>query len=163
MSQLKIKNGNNWESIPAGGIGVPSGGSSGQYLKKSSSTDYATEWAGLDIASVSRTAITPTVTKTSGNCVFDNESIKAFRYGNIVELHLKVKNSSGSSIAVGTNAIQGTVSDIPLPPDYISSCGYNSSTCLVGTLASDGTYIARVTGGQFVNNGEVVHSFTYIV
>ena len=44
MSQLKIKNGNNWESIPAGGIGVPSGGTTGQVLKKSSNTDYATEW-----------------------------------------------------------------------------------------------------------------------
>ena len=45
--QLKIKNGSSWESIPAGGVGVPSGGSSGQYLKKSSSTDYATEWTDL--------------------------------------------------------------------------------------------------------------------
>ena len=44
MSQLKIKNGNSWESIPAGGIGVPSGGTAGQVLTKSSSTDYATEW-----------------------------------------------------------------------------------------------------------------------
>ena len=52
MSQLKIKNGGSWEAIPAGGVGVPSGGSSGQFLKKSSSTDYATEWAdlpGLDL------------------------------------------------------------------------------------------------------------------
>ena len=47
MSQLKIKNGNSWEPIPAGGMGVPSGGSSGQYLKKSSSTDYATEWEDM--------------------------------------------------------------------------------------------------------------------
>ena len=45
MSQLKIKNGNNWESIPAGGVGVPSGGTAGQVLRKSSNADYATEWA----------------------------------------------------------------------------------------------------------------------
>ena len=45
MSQLKIKNGNNWESIPAGGIGVPSGGDAGDVLVKSSAVDYATEWA----------------------------------------------------------------------------------------------------------------------
>ena len=49
MSQLKIKNGNNWESIPAGGIGVPSGGTTGQVLQKSSNTDYATEWATIGI------------------------------------------------------------------------------------------------------------------
>jgi len=45
MSQLKIKDGNSWVAIPAGGVGVPSGGTAGQYLKKSSSVDYATEWA----------------------------------------------------------------------------------------------------------------------
>ena len=45
MSQLKIRNGANWIDIPAGGVGVPSGGSTGEMLVKSSSTDYATEWA----------------------------------------------------------------------------------------------------------------------
>lgn len=45
MSQLKIKDGNNWIGIPASGIGVPSGGNAGDVLVKSSSTDYATEWA----------------------------------------------------------------------------------------------------------------------
>ena len=45
MSQLKIKDGANWIPIPAGGIGVPSGGDSGEILVKSSSTDYATQWA----------------------------------------------------------------------------------------------------------------------
>ena len=47
MSQLKIKNGNNWESITAGGVGVPSGGTTGQVLRKSSNTDYATEWGTI--------------------------------------------------------------------------------------------------------------------
>ena len=45
MSQLKIRNGANWVDIPAGGVGVPSGGTTGQVLTKSSGTDYATEWA----------------------------------------------------------------------------------------------------------------------
>lgn len=47
MSVLKIKNGNTWIEIPAGGVGVPSGGTSGQLLKKSNSTDYSTEWYTL--------------------------------------------------------------------------------------------------------------------
>lgn len=47
MSQLKIYDGNTWVGIPAGGVGVPSGGTAGQYLKKSSSTDYATEWSSF--------------------------------------------------------------------------------------------------------------------
>ena len=44
MSVLKIKNGSTWEEIPAGGVGVPSGGTTGQVLLQSSATDYATEW-----------------------------------------------------------------------------------------------------------------------
>lgn len=47
MSKLKIKNGTTWEEIPAGGVGVPSGGTAGQVLMKSSNTDYADEWHTL--------------------------------------------------------------------------------------------------------------------
>ena len=50
MSKLKIKNGSTWEEIPAGGVGVPSGGTAGQVLMKSSSTDYADEWADISEA-----------------------------------------------------------------------------------------------------------------
>ena len=50
MSKLKIKNGNTWEEIPAGGVGVPSGGTAGQVLMKSSATDYADEWADISEA-----------------------------------------------------------------------------------------------------------------
>ena len=51
MSKLKIKNGNTWEEIPAGGVGVPSGGTQGQVLMKSSATDYATGWESLIVES----------------------------------------------------------------------------------------------------------------
>ena len=44
MSQLKIKDGNNWINIPASGVGVPSGGTTGQVLVKTSGTDYDTAW-----------------------------------------------------------------------------------------------------------------------
>lgn len=50
MSVLKIKNGNTWEEIPVGGVGVPSGGTAGQILMKSSATDYADEWADISEA-----------------------------------------------------------------------------------------------------------------
>jgi len=52
MSVLKIKNGNTWIEIPAGGAGVPSGGTAGQILKKSNSTDYSTEWYTLTSSSL---------------------------------------------------------------------------------------------------------------
>lgn len=45
MSVLKIRNGSTWEEIPAGGVGVPSGGNAGDVLVKSNSTDYATQWS----------------------------------------------------------------------------------------------------------------------
>lgn len=85
MSQLKIKNGNNWESIPAGGIGVPSGGTTGQYLKKSSSTDYATEWA----EPIKVYQLTGTLPSSTGSeithayptgCTVDNCTIVAFEF-----------------------------------------------------------------------------------
>lgn len=44
MSKLKIKNGNTWEEVPAGGVGVPVGGTQGQVLIKTGSADYATGW-----------------------------------------------------------------------------------------------------------------------
>lgn len=50
MSKLKIRNGSTWEEIPAGGVGVPSGGTAGQILMKSSATDYADKWADISEA-----------------------------------------------------------------------------------------------------------------
>ena len=47
MSVLKVKNGNTWIEIPAGGVGVPSGGTAGQVLRKNNSTDYATQWSTI--------------------------------------------------------------------------------------------------------------------
>ena len=44
MSVLKVKDGGSWVTLPAGGAGVPSGGSAGQILAKASGTDYATGW-----------------------------------------------------------------------------------------------------------------------
>lgn len=54
---LKIKNGNEWQSIPAivgpqgqtgaTGPGVASGGTAGQVQKKKSNTDYDTEWGSV--------------------------------------------------------------------------------------------------------------------
>lgn len=57
MGVLKLKDGNNWTSIQTikgekgdtgergqAGVGVPSGGTTGQVLKKASGTDYDTEW-----------------------------------------------------------------------------------------------------------------------
>lgn len=59
MSTLKVKNGNTWVEIPAGGQGVPSGGTTGQFLRKSNSTDYATEWSTVTLGDVSSEDVVP--------------------------------------------------------------------------------------------------------
>ena len=50
MSTLKIRENSSspWQSIPTGGVGVPAGGTTGQFLIKSSNTDYADEWATIE-------------------------------------------------------------------------------------------------------------------
>lgn len=48
MSVLKVKDQNdNWVRTPVGGVGVPSGGNSGDVLVKSSAVDYATGWQSV--------------------------------------------------------------------------------------------------------------------
>ena len=55
MSKLKIKNGNTWEEVPAGGVGVPSGGTQGNVLVKTGSADYSTGWGtASDIGAMSK-------------------------------------------------------------------------------------------------------------
>ena len=46
-----------WKEIMKGdpGEGVPSGGTTGQYLRKKSNADYDTEWGSLEVATVSET------------------------------------------------------------------------------------------------------------
>ena len=66
---LKIKNGNAWQSVPAlvgpPGQGVPTGGTSGQILKKNSNTNYDTVWANQnEVSNVSGT--TPSITGVAG-------------------------------------------------------------------------------------------------
>lgn len=93
MSQLKIKNGNNWESIPAGGIGVPSGGTTGQVLQKSSGTDYATGWADLPLAPKS----------ISYPLSADQKSPWTFTAPSIGMLNLMLRSNSRTYIAVYWN------------------------------------------------------------
>lgn len=54
MSKLKIRDQNDpntWYEIPAGGVGVPSGGTQGQVLYKTGSADYSTGWGSLIVES----------------------------------------------------------------------------------------------------------------
>lgn len=52
MSQLKIKNGNTWEVVGTDGVGVPSGGTTNQVLKKINNSDYATAWSTISATDI---------------------------------------------------------------------------------------------------------------
>ena len=67
MSQLKIKDGNNWISIPASGVGVPVGGTTGQVLAKTSGTDYDTAWVDQSGSAASVASITLAAANWTGN------------------------------------------------------------------------------------------------
>lgn len=112
MSQLKIKNGNNWESIPAGGIGVPSGGTTGQVLQKSSNTDYATEWADIPDPGVN-----VPFTTISANLSFEVKNSIVFVYAN------------GASASANSWTTLGTIPD-----------GYRPSTDVYSSNAAYGSY-----------------------
>lgn len=99
MSQLKIKDGNNWINIPSSGIGVPSGGTTGQVLQKSSNTDYATEWANLPVEQfVDRSADVTVVQKV--------DTLKLLVKGQIAYLYIKTQT-----------AVNGFVQLAQLPSD----------------------------------------------
>lgn len=155
MSQLKIKDGNSWVNIPASGIGIPSGGSAGQYLKKSSSTDYATEWANMP----QTTILSPSVTRSSGASEVDE--VSAVRYGNIVQLSISL-HATGSTNA-GSNIFEGSLSGIPLPAVGTSGSGYYGTSTLTGSIETDGTITIRVTAANRASSSNVASvRWTYI-
>ena len=133
MSQLKIKDGNNWINIPASGVGVPSGVSSGQFLKKSSSTDYATEWA-----------LTPTVELTYMG------DIKASTTVNITEdgLYLLLATANAASGSVNpyfSISLNGTQIG-----EASGSTSGNVTTFKVLNLSAGDTLV--VTAERYISN-----------
>ena len=141
MSQLKIKNGNNWESIPAGGIGVPSGGTTGQVLQKSSNTDYATEWA-------SPTIETGTITRVfTASGTF--EQMQCYRIGNTACVGARIYDMTSSS-ATGMNTVYFNVPDGFRPPiDIYIPCAIQ--------LSSNSTFVS--TFGILKTNGDFVPAY----
>lgn len=150
MSQLKIKNGNNWESIPAGGIGVPSGGTTGQFLKKSSSVDYATEWDGI---SAEQTATFSQSSASSKNATL----VAVWRtFGNVVQMSLSVTPTATIDPGTGaTNRVYATLpSSVPKP---IANITFISLNLRVAEIQTDGTVIYQVLNvSQLANNTQTV-------
>lgn len=118
MSTLKVKNGNTWVEIPAGGQGVPSGGTTGQFLRKSNSTDYATEWSTVTLGDVSSEDVVP-VSKGGTGATTRIEAVQNLKTLDLV-LGTEIPDNSDLNnyttpgtyyCANGTNA--ATLSNIP--------------------------------------------------
>ena len=81
--------------------------------------------------------------KSSGSWTFNN--CDWIRYGNVVTVNIKFKGGS-SNVSVGSNAIVGTITDIPKPPFTVRLEGYYSGTVLMGELTTSGGFNVRILG-----------------
>ena len=116
-----------WLSDPNGNDGVYLDGSTGKVGCKSMSTSSGE----------------PTFTKNSGG--WNYSSGEFIRSGNTIQVRLAF-SGSGSSVSVGSNAIAGVITDMPLPPFTVRLQGYYSGTMLIGELTSSGNFNVRILG-----------------
>lgn len=92
---------------------------------------------------ISVTDGTGSFTRTSGG--WTAEDIDWSRSGNVATVKISFKGS-GSNVAVGSNAIAGTISGVPLPPFAVRFVGYYSSTVLMGEYTTSGGFNVRILG-----------------
>lgn len=102
--------------VGATGSGVPVGGTTGQFLRKTSATDFATSWGDLDYEGANA-SYTPTIAMGAGSLVIGNGNIQA-RYkkvGRRVKVWVTIAFGSTSSISGGGGNIAVTLpSGLPL-------------------------------------------------
>lgn len=126
MSQLKIKNGDSWEVIPAGGIGVPSEGITGDVLVKTSSINYATEWC--HVSGLFESLYDGTPADVSVATSFQSGGIIHFlRCGNLVRCYSDY-SGSGYSTTANNNTVIGQIPNgyKPIKTIYAQAIGRSS-------------------------------------
>lgn len=103
-----------------------------------------------------------TFSKSSGSWTF--ASGEYTRSGQGVQIRLAFHGGS-SNVSVGSNAIAGTVNDIPLPSHTVRLFGYYSSTVLMGELTDTGGFNVRVLGAalNLSSSNTATLSGSYIV
>ena len=94
-------------------------------------------------SSMSTSSGEPTFTKNSGG--WNYSSGEFIRSGNAIQVRLTF-SGSGSSVSVGSNAIAGVITNMPLPPFTVRLQGYYSGTMLIGELTSSGNFNVRILG-----------------
>lgn len=128
------------QGIP--GVGVPAGGTSGQVLYKTSSTDYATDWTSLGTAAYQPTSYwiqSPAVAAADGQVpIWDAATSRAIWSDNYATaLEATVRNESGSTMTKGTIVyISGASGNKPVVTKATASSEAGSSKTFA-VLAQD--------------------------
>lgn len=103
-----------------------------------------------------------TFSKSSGSWTYVEGEYT--RSGQIVQVVVQFKGG-GSNIAVGSNAIAGTINGLPKPPRTVRLQGYYSGTVLMGELTASGGFNVRILGTalNLSTSNKATLSGTYIV
>ena len=111
---------------------------------------------------VSVSSGTGTFTKSRGSWTFNSCAWR--RSGNVVTVNIQF-HGGGSNVAVGSNAIVGTINGVDRPPFTVRFHGYYSSTMLMGEYSSEGTFNIRILGAalNLSSSNTAVMSGTFIV
>ena len=131
MAQFKIKDNNSWVAAVSGGVGVPSGGSQGQVLKKSSSSDYATTWASADIQ-VIRNNVSVATTAWATNSTYADYGYRAsvaitgVTSTMIAEVIFSLADATGGNFAPICESYNGGI--------YLYASAVPSSTVVIPTI-----------------------------
>lgn len=124
------------------GVGVPVGGTSGQVLYKTSSTDYATDWTSLGAAAYQPTSYwiqSPAVAAADGQVpIWDAATSRAVWSDNYATaLEATVRNESGTTMTKGTIVyISGASGNKPVVTKATASSEAGSSKTFA-VLAQD--------------------------
>ena len=149
MSKLKIKNGNTWEEIPVGGVGVPSGGTAGQVLMKSSATDYADEWADISEAgAMSKWTLLWTNASPSSAFAAQTISLDLSGYDAVLIEFYAVRTRQYLRTAVGLKGVQSYLESSL--GGYVGLRGFTPSDS--GVAFAAGEYVAYFgQSGNFID------------
>lgn len=103
-----------------------------------------------------------TFSKSSGSWTYAEGEYT--RSGQVVQVVVQFKGG-GSNVAVGSNAIAGTINGLPHPPRTIRLQGYYSGTVLMGELTASGGFNVRILGTalNLSTSNKATLSGTYIV
>ena len=139
--------------VGAPGVGVPSGGSTGQYLVKASATSYDTAWLTLPANYI--TSVTAPLAVTSGNLAVDlsaylTTATAASTYQTIAGMSSYLTSANAASTYAVIAAGQPTSGTVGQVLTKNSGTNYDSSWA---TLVPGDRYLTSSTTSNSVSNG----------